>query len=82
MASSTVSWRIAHNMKKTPIDATGNRLRLKDGERLHEELCSTSLGGFARQIAAWLGQVDAQHGAGKVIQRITKWNAQGYRGVD
>ena len=39
------------------IDATGNRLRLKDGERLHP----TSL-----------GNVDPRHEAGKCIQQITK----------
>ena len=30
------------------------------------------LGGFAREVAAWLGYVDLKHGAGKLIQRITK----------
>ena len=53
------------NMNWTRIDATGNRLRLKDGERLHPKSwsSSTSLAGFAREIAAWLGCVDPKHGA-------------------
>ena len=64
------------NMNKTRIDATGNRLRLKGGERLYPENWSgsTSLGGFAH--------VDSKHEAGKLIQRITKGSAQGDRGVD
>ena len=54
------------NMNKTRIDATGNRLRLKGGERLYLENWSgsTSLGGFAH--------VDPRHEARKLIQRITK----------
>ena len=59
---------------KTRIGATGNRLRLKDGERRHLKSWSgsTPLGGFAREVAAWLGYVDPKHEAGKLIQRITK----------
>ena len=55
------------NMNTTRIVATGNRLRLKGGERLYFESWSgsTSLGGFAH--------VDPRHEAGKLIQRITKW---------
>ena len=62
------------NMGKTRIDATGRRLRIKDGERLYPQswLGSTPLGGFAREVAAWLGYVDPKHEAGKLIQRITK----------
>ena len=58
----------------TRIDATVSRLRLKDGERLYPKSWSggTSLGGFAREVAAWLGYVDPKHEAGNLIQRITK----------
>ena len=51
-------------LSKTRSDVTGSRLRLKDGERLHPKSWSgnTPLGGFAREVAAWLG---------KLIQRIT-----------
>ena len=48
------------NMCKTRIDATGNRLRLKDGE---------PHGGFAREVAAWL--LIRSTRAEKLIQRIT-----------
>ena len=56
------------NMNRTRIAATGNRLRLKDGERLYPKSSSgsTPVGGFAREVAAWLGE------AGKSTQRITK----------
>ena len=62
------------NMSKARVDATGNRLRLKDGERLYPKSWSgsTSLGGFAHEVAACLGYVDPKHEAGKLIQRITK----------
>ena len=62
------------NMNKTRIDATARRLRLKDGERLYPKSWSgsTPIGGFEREVAAWLGRVDPKHEAGKVIQRITK----------
>ena len=62
------------NMSKTRINATGSRPRLKDGERLHPKSWSgsTPLGGFAREVVAWLGFVDPKHEAGKLIQRITK----------
>ena len=56
------------NINKTLIDTTGNRLRLKDGERLYPKSwpsSSTPLGGFAREIAAWLVYVDPKHEAGK-----------------
>ena len=45
------------NMNSTRIDATGNRLRLKDAERLYPKCWSrsTSLAGFGCEIAAWLG---------------------------
>ena len=36
---------------------------------------STSLEGLAREIAAWLGYVDPEHEAGKVVQQITKLRA-------
>ena len=58
------------NMSKTRIDATGSRLRLKDGERLHPR-SSTPIGGFALEVAARLWYVP-KHEAGKLIQRITK----------
>ena len=47
---------------------------LKDGERLHPKSWSgsTPLGGFAREVATWLGYVDPKHEAGKLVQRITK----------
>ena len=58
------------NMSKTRSDATGSRLRLKDGERLYPKSWSgsTPLGVFAREVAAWLGYVDPKHEAGKLIQ--------------
>ena len=62
------------NKNRTRIDATGNRLRLTDGERLYPKSWSgsTSLVGFARESAAWLGYVDPQHEAEKLIQKMTK----------
>ena len=59
------------NMNRTRIDATGNRLRLKDGERLSPKSWSgsSSLAGFARETAAWLGCVDPKHEAGKLRQQ-------------
>ena len=48
------------NMNRTRIDATVNRLRLKDGERLYPKSWSgsTSQAGFEREISALLGHVD------------------------
>ena len=48
------------NVSNTRIDATGNRLRLMDGERLYPKsrLGSTPLAGFAREVAACLEFVD------------------------
>ena len=65
-------------MNKTQIVATGHRLRSKDGERLYPESWSgsTPLGGFAREIAAWLGYIDPKHEAGEWMQRITKGMAR------
>ena len=62
------------NTSRTRTDATGNRLPCKDGERLYPKSWSgsTSLSGFAHEIAAWLGYVDPKHEAGKLIQQITK----------
>ena len=62
------------NMNRTRIDATGNRLRLKEGERHFPKSWSgsTSLAGFAREVAEWLEYVDPKHEAGKLIQQITK----------
>ena len=62
------------NMNKTRLESTGNRLRLKDGERLYPKTWSgsTPLGGFAREIAAWLEYVDPKHKAGRLTQQITK----------
>ena len=58
---------------RTRTVTAGDRLRLKDGERLHPKSWSgnTPLGGFAREVAAWL-YVDPKHEAGKQIQRITR----------
>ena len=62
------------NMNRTRSDATGNRLRLKDGERLYPKSWSgsTPLGGLARKIAAWLEYIDPKHETGKLIHLITK----------
>ena len=62
------------NMNRTRIDATRNRLRLKDGERLYPKSWSgsTPLGGFAREVAAWLGYIDPTHEPGKLIQQTTR----------
>ena len=61
------------NLSKTRSDVTGSRLRLKDGERLYPKSWSgNTLGGLAREVAAWLGYVDPKHEAVKLIQRITK----------
>ena len=62
------------NMNRTRIDATGKRLRLKDGERLNPKswLGRTSLTGFEREIAPWLGYVDPKHEGGKLMQQITR----------
>ena len=59
------------NLSRTRSDATGSRLRLKDGERLYPKTWSgnTPLGGLARRC--W-GYVDPKHEAGKLLQRITK----------
>ena len=59
---------------RTRTEATEGRLRLKDGERLYPKSSSgsTPSGGFAREVAAWLGYIDPTHEAGKLIQRITK----------
>ena len=72
------------NMNKTRIDATGNRLRLKDGERLHPKSWSGSMppGGFEREVAAWLGYVDPKHEAGKVNSPDHEGDAQSDRGMD
>ena len=50
-------------------EATAGRLRLKDGERLYLKNWSgsTPLGGFARELAAWLGYIDSTHEAGKLF---------------
>ena len=50
------------NIGKTRTDATVIRLRLG----------GTPIGGFEREVAAWLGHVDPKHEAGKLIQQITK----------
>ena len=62
------------NIGRTRTDATVSRLRLKDGERLCPKSWSggTPIGGFAGEVAAWLGYVNPKHEAGKLIQRITK----------
>ena len=65
---------VIENLSRTRSDATGSRLRLNDGERLHPKSWSgnTPLWRLAREAAAWLGYVDPKHEAGKLIQRITK----------
>ena len=62
------------NMNRTRIGATGKRLRLKDGERLHPKSWSgsTSHAGCAREVAAWLGYVASMDEAWKMIQQIKK----------
>ena len=62
------------NTNRTRIDATGSRLRLKDGERLYPKSWSgsTSLAGFAREFVAWLGYVDPKHEGGKLVQLIAQ----------
>ena len=50
---------------RTRTEATAGRLRLKD-------LAADQIGGFAREVAAWLGFFDPAHEAGKLIQQITK----------
>ena len=62
------------NLSKTRSVVTGSRLRLKDGERLHPRSWSGNapLGGLVREVAAWLGNDDPKHEAGKLVQRITK----------
>ena len=59
---------------RTRTEATAGRLRLKDVERLYPKSWSgsTPRGGFAREVAAWLGYIDPTHEALKLIQRITK----------
>ena len=62
------------NMSQTRSDATGSQLRLRSGERLYPKSWSGSTphGGFAREVAAWLGYVDPKHVAGTLTQGITK----------
>ena len=62
------------NMSKTRIDATGNRLRLKDGEdstRSADRAVHHSEGFQVRSLHVWVF-VDPKHEAGEVIQRTTK----------
>ena len=56
---------------RTRTEAIAGRLRLKEGERLYPKSWSgsTPIGGFAREVAAWLGYIDPAHEAGKLIQR-------------
>ena len=58
---------VIENIHRTRIDAGGNRLSLKDEQRLYPKSWSdsTSLAGFAREIAAWLGYVDPRHTDGR-----------------
>ena len=62
------------NIGRTRTDVTAGRVRLEDGERLYPKSWSgsTPIGGFAREVAAWLGYFDPEHEAGKLIQRSTK----------
>ena len=62
------------NIGRTRTEATLSRPRLKDGERLYPKSWSgsTPLGGFAREVAAWLGYIDPTYEPGKLIQWITK----------
>ena len=66
------------SIRRTRTEATAGRLRLKDGERLHPQSWpgSTPIGGFAREVAAWLGCIDQTREAGKLSQRITKGTLQ------
>ena len=54
--------------------AIADPVRLKDGERLYPKSWSgsTPIGGFAREVPAWLGFFVPAHEAGKLIQRTTK----------
>ena len=65
--SSQNSASAIENLSRTRSDAMGSRLRLKDGERLHwvSWLGNTTLRGFAREVAAWLGYVDPKNEAGR-----------------
>ena len=62
------------NMNRTRTDLAGSRLRMKDGKQLYPKSWSgsTSLEGFAREVAAWLGCVNPKHVADILIQQITK----------
>ena len=65
---------VIENIGRTRTDVTAGRLRLKDGERLYLKSWSgsTPIGGFVREVAAWVGCIDPEHEAGKLVQRITK----------
>ena len=67
------SQSLANAIESIGRTPTAGRLRLKDGERLCQKSWSgtTPLGGFAREVAAWLGYIDPTHGAGRMIQWIT-----------
>ena len=60
------------NMARTRSAAAGNRLRLKDVEKLYPKSLpgSKPYAGFAREIVAWLWYIDPKHEAGEVM-RIT-----------
>ena len=62
------------SISRTRTDVIAGQLRLKDGERLcpKSRSGSTPVGGFAREVVAWLWYIDPDHVAGKLIQRITK----------
>ena len=57
---------------------------MRDGERLCPKNWSGSppLGGFAREVAAWLGYVDSKHEAGKADTADYERDTQSNRGVD
>ena len=61
------------NMSEKRIDATGNRLRLKDGQRPEELVGQHTTRRVCTWVAAWLENVDPKHEAEKLIQRIAKW---------
>ena len=73
-ASSQSLANAIESIGRTRTEASAGRLRLKDGERLYPKSWSgtTPIGGFAREVAAWLGFFDPAHEAGKLMQRTLR----------
>ena len=57
---------------------------MKDGERLYPKSWSgsTPIGGFAREVAAWLGYIDPTHEGWKAESADHEGNAPSDGGVD